>query len=62
MQYIPFFHDWKGNSAEIYWINSRTTGEAYFFFDEETLIDYINETGFLVGESFEASACAIGMD
>jgi Fe-S cluster assembly iron-binding protein IscA len=29
------------------------------YLDEETQIDYTNETGFLVGESFEASACSI---
>lgn len=32
------------------------------YLNEETLIDYTDETGFLVGESFEASACAIDMD
>ncbi len=32
------------------------------YLDEETLIDYTNETGFLVGENFEASACAIEME
>lgn len=30
--------------------------------NEETRIDYTEETGFWVGESFEASACAIDMD
>ena len=32
------------------------------YLNEETLIDYTDETGFLVGESFEASACAIDLD
>jgi len=29
------------------------------YLDEETQIDYSDEHGFLVGESFESSACAI---
>jgi Fe-S cluster assembly iron-binding protein IscA len=29
------------------------------YLEEETKIDYTNETGFLVGQSFEASACSI---
>ncbi|MDQ0256408.1 Fe-S cluster assembly iron-binding protein IscA [Evansella vedderi] len=32
------------------------------YLDEETQIDYTNEQGFLVGESFESSACAIEIE
>lgn len=32
------------------------------FLDEETQIDYTDELGFLVGESFTSSACAIEID
>jgi len=32
------------------------------YLDEETQIDYTDEDGFLVGESFESSACAIELD
>ncbi|RHW36571.1 hypothetical protein D1B33_09165 [Lysinibacillus yapensis] len=32
------------------------------YLNEETLIDYTNATGFLVGDSFEASACSIDLD
>ncbi|MGO4886606.1 iron-sulfur cluster biosynthesis family protein [Anaerobacillus sp. MEB173] len=32
------------------------------YLDEETQIDYCEEQGFLVGESFESSACAIEID
>lgn len=32
------------------------------YLNEETLIDYRNEHGFLVGESFISSACAIEID
>lgn len=32
------------------------------YLDEETHIDYNHENGFLVGESFASSACAIELD
>lgn len=32
------------------------------YLDEETQIDYIDDHGFLVGESFASSACAIEID
>jgi Fe-S cluster assembly iron-binding protein IscA len=32
------------------------------YLDEETVIDYQDEHGFLVGESFISSACAIEID
>lgn len=32
------------------------------YLDEETQIDYIDERGFLVGETFASSACAIEVD
>jgi Fe-S cluster assembly iron-binding protein IscA len=32
------------------------------FLDEETQIDYTDEHGFLVGDSFTSSACAIEID
>lgn len=32
------------------------------YLDEETQIDYSDEHGFLVGESFASSACAIEID
>lgn len=32
------------------------------YLDEETVIDYIDEHGFLVGDSFISSACAIEID
>ena len=32
------------------------------YLDEETQIDYSDEQGFLVGESFASSACAIEID
>ena len=32
------------------------------YLDEETQIDYTDEQGFLVGESFTSSACAIEID
>ncbi|RLL47158.1 iron-sulfur cluster biosynthesis family protein [Oceanobacillus piezotolerans] len=32
------------------------------YLDEETQVDYNAEQGFLVGESFESSACAIEFD
>ena len=32
------------------------------YLDEETQIDYTEENGFIVGESFASSACAIEID
>lgn len=32
------------------------------YLDEETQIDYIDKYGFLVGQSFSSSACAIEID